>query len=266
MYLLLGLTVVSFLFSRRPRSPWEMAVCGALAIFAVRSVRHTPLFSIAALAFVPPYLAGFFERFRDAIAQREAAFLARPAQLLGGAFLAVTGAGILAATFTLHKEHPLTMEVPRKQFPVSAVQFMRESELKGNLLVFFDWGEMCMWELPDCPVSIDGRLDTSYPRELISEHWKFYNATPVDPKILDLNKADLALLPVSLAGAVALGKVPGWRAVYFDDLAVVLVKQSERFPKLAGLQGPVEGAASATAGRAVFPPQPSERLSRAKAP
>jgi len=35
--------------------------------------------------------------------------------------------------------------------------------------------------------------ECNYPRELIPEHWKFYYDQPVDAKILDIEKADLAL-------------------------------------------------------------------------
>jgi hypothetical protein len=168
--------------------------------------------------------------------------------------LGLTGA-ILWGTVTLHKENAFTMEVPRKQYPVAAVQFMQQHDLKGNLLVFFDWGEMALWELPECPVSIDGRLDTCYPRPFISEHWRFFNGEAIDPKVLDIEKGDLALLPTNLAGAFSLAKLPGWEPVYVDDLAVVLARDAGRFPKLRALKKPVPGAKEAMVGRAAFPEQ-----------
>ena len=63
--------------------------------------------------------------------------------------------------------------------PWPRVEFIQQHELRGNLLVFFDWGEMCLWELPDSRVSIDGRLDTCYPLDVIAAHWNFYNAEPL---------------------------------------------------------------------------------------
>ena len=142
----------------------------------------------------------------------------------------------------------------------AALDFIRANELDGNLLVFFDWGEMCIWELPQSPVSIDGRLDTCYPREVISAHWKFYNNEPFDQNILNLEKADFALLPANVAGAFALAKKPGWKAVYFDGLAVVLVRNVERFPKLFGKKLPIEGEKAASMGREPFPDKISMRL------
>jgi hypothetical protein len=82
----------------------------------------------------------------------------------------------------------------------------------------------------------------------------------VDGKILDIGKADLALLPANLAGAAALARKPEWQVVYYDNLAVVLVREARRFPKIAGMALPEPGPADATKGRAPFPDGQSSRL------
>jgi hypothetical protein len=262
LYVLALLTLVALALSRRPRALWEMAVCVGLAVFAFRSVRHVPLFAIAALAFVPPHLADVIVRFRDQYAGLEERMRQRGTQRVAAILLALITVGECAGTFLLHKEHPLTMEVPRSQYPLSAISFIRAHGLRGNLLVFFDWGEQCLWELPECAVSIDGRWETCYPRELIPEHWKFYNDEPVNGTILDIGKADLALLPVNLAGALALARKPGWQVAYYDSLAVVLVREPRRFPKLVSAQLPVAGPPDAAKGRAPFPEGRPARLSQ----
>lgn len=261
-YILVTVTAAAFLLTRRRRALWEMVVCAGLAVFASRSARHTPLFALAALAFVPPHLADVLARHRQAFARYlEIGHQTRGRWVLAG-LLAILTAGIGVATFTLHKENPLTIEVPKSQYPVSAIAYMRAHDLRGNLLVFFDWGEMCLWELPDCAVSLDGRWETCYPRDLIPEHWKFYNGEPVDKNILDIDRADLALLSSNLAGMDRLLERPGWRAVYFDELAVVLARQPGRFAKLAGERLPVRGPPEATLGRVPFPREPSARLAQ----
>ncbi len=262
LFVLAALALVSFLLSRRRRALWEMAVCAGMAAFAFRSVRHTPLFAIAALAFVPPHLADVIERFRDRMAGLEAMMQRRGAQWAASGLLAAATLGAGAGGLTLHKEHPLTMEVPKSQYPLSAMAFMRAHELRGNLLVFFDWGELCLWALPDCAVSLDGRWETCYPRALIPAHWKFYNGEPVDPAILDIGKADLALLPANLAGTLALSRRPGWKVAYYDDLAVVLVREPGRFPKLGAEKLPAAGAADAAKGREPFPAGRPARVAR----
>ncbi|HTY88904.1 MAG TPA: hypothetical protein VMB80_15675 [Candidatus Acidoferrum sp.] len=250
------LAVVAFLCSRRPRSWWQIAVTAVLGLMAFRSVRHTPLFCIAALAFVPPHLADVLQRFRAHFWRWEELGQRPGVKKTLTTILWLASIGILAATFTLHKERAWTMEVPRRQYPVSAVQFIHEHGLRGNLLVFFDWGEMCIWELPDSRVSLDGRLDTCYPRDLIDAHWKFYNGEPAAETGLDLGRADFALLPANLAGTLTLVKQSGWVPVYLDGLAVVLVKNPNQFPKLNGLTLPVQGGPPAIQGRAPFPASP----------
>jgi hypothetical protein len=249
----IALAAISILCSRKPWQLWELAMLILLAALAVRSIRNTPLFCLAALAFVPPHLADALDRFKNHF-QGLAELCGCPTrQRIFSALLLFAAAGSLAATFTLHKERAWTMEVPREQYPVAAVKFIQQHDLRGNLLVFFDWGEMCLWKLPESRVSIDGRLDTCYPPEVIAAHWKFYNGDPFDRSALDLSQADFALLPSKLAGSRALAKQDGWQAAYFDEVAVVLVKNVDQLPKLTGLKLPVQGDANATAGRAAFP-------------
>ncbi|MGO8765544.1 MAG: hypothetical protein ACLQSR_10495 [Limisphaerales bacterium] len=248
-----ALAAIAFLFSRHPVQFWQVAVLALLAAMAFRSVRNTPLFCIASLAFAPPHLEDAIKRFKNQFAGLIELCHPPAARRLFAAIFSLLAAATVAATFYLHKERAWTMEVPRDQYPVAAIQFIQQHDLHGNLLVFFDWGEMCLWELPDSRVSIDGRLDTCYPPDVITAHWQFYNGDPFDTNALDLKRADFALLRSDLVGSLALKKNDGWHPVYFDKLAVVLVKDPRQFPKLSGLALPVEGNAATTQGRAAFP-------------
>jgi hypothetical protein len=136
---------------------------------------------------------------------------------------------------------------------VAAIEFVRQNGLSGKLLTWFDWGEMCLWELPDCPVSIDGRLDTCYPMSLIDAHWRFYGGSRETGPELDVRAADLALLPIGLKGLAALRAAGDWQPVYRDPLAEVWVRDVRRFPGLNPRPLPVIGPAAVIAGRAIFP-------------
>ena len=252
-FISLALVVFGWAFTKQKRAWWELAVCGAFALLGLRAIRNTPLFCLVALALAPPHLASALTRFRRHLEHLESLGRGDGFQKIATALFAVISVGIGVATFTLHKEHPLTMEVPRSQYPVGAIDFLRAHGLHGRMLTFFDWGEMVIFRLPNCPPSIDGRLDTCYSRELIAAHWKFYNDEPFDEKVLDVDRADLALLPANLAGTAALAHRPGWMVIYYDDLAVVLARDAERFPELRALSIPVVGAKAAVLGRAPFP-------------
>jgi hypothetical protein len=166
---------------------------------------------------------------------------------------------LMVAILTYNKERFCTMEVARDEYPLNAIGFIRQHEIKGKMISFFDWGEQCLWELPESPVSIDGRLDTCYPRELLREHFKFFNEGVLpDPAIFDINKADFALLRRDVAGIALLKKDPQWKMVYSDPLAVVFVRDPGRFPKLQQIALPVTSAMKALKGRDPFPALPSK--------
>ena len=70
------------------------------------------------------------------------------------------------------------------KYPVSAVHFLKENGVKGDLLLPFDWGEYAIWKLhPDCRVSIDGRFRTVYPEKVLADH---FSAAVDETKFLEL--------------------------------------------------------------------------------
>ncbi len=254
-FALLVLAAGAWFASRRPKPLWEAAVLGALAVAALHSVRHTPLFCIAALALMPRYVADALQLGQAHLA-RVAKLVRQPAaQAAACLAFAVLTAAMVMAFWQRDRDTLGTMAVPRSQYPLAAIDFIRQHDLTGNLLVFFDWGELCLWELPGCAVSFDGRADTCYPTSLTVEHWKFYLAGPCSAAHLDTGRAALALLP-HLPGAIWLAHQPGWTVAYADPLAVVLVQDRTRFPRLAGLSLPVAAGPLAVTGRARFPDAP----------
>lgn len=252
-FMVLALAAFGWAFTTRKRRWWELTVCIAFAWLGWRALRNAPLFCLIALALVPPHLASALARFHRHLEHLEALGRQVSFQNLATLLSAAAAAVIGMATFTLHKEHPLTMEVPRSQYPTGAIAFLQGHELQGRVLTFFDWGEMVIFRLPGCPPSLDGRLDTCYSRALIDAHWKFYNGEPFDEQVLDIDQADFALLPANLAGAAALAHRPGWRVIYYDDLAVIMARDLERFAQLQSLPLPVVGPKSAVLGRVPFP-------------
>jgi hypothetical protein len=136
------------------------------------------------------------------------------------------------------------MEVPRTFFPVAAIEFMKAHRLTGNTITFFDWGQQVLWELPDNPVSFDGRLDTVYPARVMDAHWALYAGQDPGPD-LDVAKAEVALLPTGGEGYPWL-KRHGWKVAYCDALATVLT----RTPVVAR---PGFGSAEDVTGSVPFP-------------
>jgi hypothetical protein len=253
-YFVLVCSALAWVFSRQSRRPWEAVVLILFGAMAILHRRHAPLFGLANLILSPTHLADAGRRLAPRCASLLTAFRRAPMQLLSSAALLGTGAVCLRTAVSAPREHPFTIEVPRNTYPVAAIEFMRHHGLTGNTLTFFDWGQEVLWELPFNPVSFDGRLDTVYSNEIMEAHWRLYAGSPPGPA-LDLDKADVALLPNASAGVNYLLR-NGWRTVYHDLLAAVLVHDLARRPALAPLGRPAAGDSRVVQGRAPFPDYP----------
>jgi len=139
-FVLIVLGILAWTCSRRQRAWWELAACAAFALLGLRSVRNAPLFSLVALALAPPHLADVLARFRRFFARWEMRASNPALRDAAGALCAAGMVGVAVSMFTLHKEHPLTMEAPRSRYPVGAVDFLLNNQLRGRMLAFFRLG------------------------------------------------------------------------------------------------------------------------------
>jgi len=254
-YLVLAVSVASWLVTRRSRRLWEAAVLGLLAAMAITHQRHAPLFGLANLLLTPPHLADAADQLLERTPSLRALFHRRTTQGTAGVALLAAAAGCLYASVAAPRRQFWTMEVPRDVYPVSAIAFMRAQGLTGNTVTFFDWGQEVLWELPHNPVSFDGRLDTVYPSAIMDAHWNLYAGRSLDAA-LALDRAAVALLPTG-SGGVDLLRGAGWRLGYRDPLATVLLKPGVSFFLPEGVRLPVLAGPAAVAGRAAFPDIPS---------
>jgi hypothetical protein len=251
-----ALSVAAWIASRRERRAWEAAVLLALLAMALRHQRHIPLFVLANLILTPGHLLDLLRRLRPSATNLVDAFQRGGVRVLAILTLLAGGGAAVAKSFAAPREHPCSIEVERGLFPCAALEFLRGHPLEGTLLVFFDWGQQAMWELPRNRVSFDGRFDTVYPRTVIDAHWRFYRGESANAPAPDLLSADIALLPTSCGGVQTLLNAR-WTPVYVDPLAIVLVREPHRHASLRGQTLPVRRDLEAVQGRELFPEQPS---------
>jgi len=221
--------ILTALASRRLKRPWEIVMGAVLLAAAYRHVRHTPLFCLFAVATLPALLLDGGRRILDRCPRLVAAARNPSVVSICAAALWVLAAAAVATAFR-RDLRPFTMRIPVSEYPVHAVRYIEQAGLRGNLLVYFDWGELCLWALPQCRVSLDGRLDTCYPRRVIDAHWRFYATGRAPTADLDLTQADLALLRTDLPGTAAMAADPAWAVVYRSPLATVLAKVRDGNP------------------------------------
>ena len=114
-------------------------------------------------------------------------------------------------------------ELISSQFPVAAVNFLRQNPPPGPLYNNLDWGGFLIWYMPGYPVAIDGRNDLygdDLDRIFISSQMgdKSYETDPY------LNQAGVVLLRRDLPLVNLLRNDPRFRLVYEDQSAAVFVR------------------------------------------
>ena len=117
--------------------------------------------------------------------------------------------------------------VDPETYPVQAVQFMKTNNMKGNLLVPFEWGEYAIWKLyPDCKVSIDGRFRTVYPETIIGDHFIADNDREGWQALIQKYPSDI-LLVRQIPFFQDLIKNPNeWTYVYSDSIGIVFIRNT----------------------------------------
>ncbi len=136
-----------------------------------------------------------------------------------------------AATFS--KTRPLEIEVRETDyrnkagFPLRTVAFMKRYHLSGNLFVFFDWAEYCIWHLhPECRVFIDGRFRSAYSKPVVEDYLAGLYGGEGWERVLTAYPTDMALVHYGNPIANRLSRHSDWEKLYSDGPAMLYVKRS----------------------------------------
>jgi len=200
------LLIVVLVWGRRPK-PAHLVALGGAAFASALHVRFAPLLGMVIVV----TLGGSWE----AVFQRRRHALAVAAMVLTLSLVAIGGAAAW-----LRRDLSVQMRVPADRYPVAAVELLREE--RGNLAVFFNWGEYALYHLyPSVLVSIDGRYETVYSEEVVRANWEFTRGAPGSERFLDTYPADFALYPRDTGAARWLGRSADWEQWRQDELLVL---------------------------------------------
>ena len=196
---------------RRARIPLFELCCLALgAIGACLHVRLLFAFGILAAPLFCKALAGLLEEYRLE-------------DDLPYANLTLITIALFIAAFALPRPANLEAQLVLNS-PVRAVEFIKQHSLPGPILNEFEYGGYLAWKAPEYPTFIDGRADVFDWTGVFDQmaRWAWLQE---DPRLLpDRYGVNLCILkPTSAAGRMLL-LLGGWKLVYTDDNAMVLVR------------------------------------------
>jgi hypothetical protein len=184
------------------------------SLVAFRSVRDTWFLCITAAAIIAYSVRPTKEGETD-----EVAFGAKALQLgpvLAGALFVI----VLSAADNGLSNRAL-YQVVHDSYPVEAIRFVQTQRFPGPLYNNFNWGGFLIGNLPDYPVSIDGRTDLYGDEYFLQETQTLMGRRSDDPA---LDRANLVLLPANLPLCGMLQGSSKFRLVYSDNIAKVFIR------------------------------------------
>lgn len=132
------------------------------------------------------------------------------------------------SSITFRLKNPLSIPdtICREDYPVGAVSFMKENNLKGKIFNAFDWGGFLVFSSKDFKTAIDGRTAVLlFPNGYIEE-WR----DTVDLKTgwrekFERGSPDYALLHSDYFLSSELMQSKDWQLLYSDSISVLFGKR-----------------------------------------
>ncbi len=117
-------------------------------------------------------------------------------------------------------------EVQASYYPVDAVRYIDEHDIKGRIFNAYNWGGYLVFRwYPGRQVFIDSRADV-YRDQFIEEYMEAYHVRPRWRETLDKYDVDFALLESQGPLHVLLKASGEWREEYSDKVAVFLAREA----------------------------------------
>lgn len=109
-----------------------------------------------------------------------------------------------------------------ENYPITAIDWIKTNQPKGNLFNSYNWGGYVLWSLPEYPVFIDGRADL-YGSELIGQWHDVVQGRENALQILENWKVNIVLLEPGWP-IIRILDLEGWQIAYRDEKSVILLR------------------------------------------
>jgi len=228
VFLLLFLLAGLMLALMRDRRTTDILLLTATSLMAFQHVRHESLFFIAMGCYGPFYFTQAWDIMKESPARSEV--WSKQIRRLAPIFF--LGVLLLFGTrFVTGHPFDLTLRSQDKEqavdynYPTGAVAFIRNHNLKGNILTEFSWGEFIIWNLPESRIAMDGRYETLYTEEATREYFRFTKGENGWRDYLLKYPHDLILFRPDSIVSRLLNTDPRWMKIYADSDCILFIRR-----------------------------------------
>lgn len=244
-YLLLIMIGSSFLLSRRKPDGTHIIILLLIFWQTCLHLRHLLFLAIAFAFWGLPHVDGLCRRFRVETMLNDF-FLAIGQRRWGRIGSIIVLACLFVLTVGQLYSRMSELRVDRRLFPVAAVEYLAEQQVKGRMVVTFNWAQYVIsalgaeTERDGVLVSFDGRFRTCYPQEIVDMNLDFMlgdqvkrfrssQSPPFDPqRVLSYGHPDLVLVDRGQPHPIAIMERVNadWVLLYQDQQAQVWGRRS----------------------------------------
>jgi hypothetical protein len=220
-FILLLLTLGAFFFLGRCRSVdrFKLVFLIAGSLIAFRTARDAWFVAIPAALVMADSLRMLRQERQEPEATPEPIGVLQMAVVLVGIAAILTMRGLDSGY-----SRAAAMKSIESVYPMKAVRFLRQQRLPGPLYNSFNEGGFLIGNLPEYPVSIDGRADL-YPDEFLEHYLSVVAAGPDWQEDPTLQQANLVMLEPYLPLARELQHDSRFETIYSDDQAIVFLRK-----------------------------------------
>ncbi len=173
-WLLLAVAAIALGFSKRKLDATQIIILCLTAWQSMSHFRHVAFFAILCGFWIAPHLQSAMQRLSQSAQTQPISGLGRVAMQA----LLLVCIGLIGSRL---QERLSDLQVYRDQFPVDAIDYMRQNHLNGRLVVTYDWAQysiaaLCASHLSPgnrSLVAFDGRFRTCYPQSIVDMHFDF---------------------------------------------------------------------------------------------
>lgn len=227
-------------FRVRQRVPWAHALAlGVIAVMGLKHVRHQPFLAIAVAALMAREVGEGYRAWVPRPQVDLAPGQRRRLQVVTRVSLLTLTAGILLGPGSDVLRLRLRPD-GRAPAPTGALEYIERHDLRGNLLVSFDWAQLMIGRHHDrFRVFFDGRFRTVYPASIEQDYLALQFALPGSSRALEAYPTELVLLSRELPQAIALLEAePAWVEVYRSSLSALFVRRAGPYAHLDRVERP----------------------------
>jgi len=177
LVLLAVVTLAALIASRRSRDFTHLVLLAVTFWQAVEHQRHIPFFALLCGFWMPMHVDSLLARWckRPAGATVNRGMVPWTRRTVAAGLLCIYALLAVRIHDRLH-----VLRVERSDYPVSALQYMVDHDLRGKLVVTIAWAQYAIAALnshapedEQTRVAFDGRFRTCYPQQLVDMHFDF---------------------------------------------------------------------------------------------